>query len=211
MYDLVIVGAGGCGREVYEMALETFSPQEYHIKGFLSDDRTVLDGFPDLRADVPIIDTIVDYEVKPQDRFLLAIGDPAGRKLVAGRMKAKGAQFLQLIHPTARVFATAVLGEGTIVYPFVFLSSYVRVGDFCLFNAYSGCGHDAVIGDFSVFCPFAVVLGFGQLGEGCFLSTHAMLAPKKKLGRNVVVSANSSALRNAEDDTFICGVPGKNM
>ena len=32
MYDIVIAGAGGCGREVYEMALDTFSPDEYRIK-----------------------------------------------------------------------------------------------------------------------------------------------------------------------------------
>lgn len=211
MYDIVIAGAGGCGREVYEMALDTFSPDEYRIKGFLSDNGGELEHFPELKRTAPVLGRIVDYEIQPQDRFLLAVGSPEGRKLVAGRLLARGAEFLTLIHPTAKVFRTAKLGQGVIVYPFVMLSSYVEVGDFCLFNAYSGCGHDARVGAYAVFCPYAVSLGFSEVGEGCMLASHAMLAPKKRLGRNAVVSANSAALRNAPDDAFVCGVPGKNF
>lgn len=211
MYDIVIAGAGGCGREVYEMALETFSPKEYRIKGFLTDDGSELDPFPELQAAVPILGTITDYEIQPQDRFLLAIGSPAGRKSVSERLLARHAEFLSLIHPTAKVFSSVRLGKGVILYPFAMLSSYAEVGDFTLFNAYSGCGHDAKIGAYSVFCPFSVILGFSEVGEGCMLATHAMLAPKKHIGRNAVISANSAALRNAPDAAFICGVPGKNL
>jgi Acetyltransferase (isoleucine patch superfamily) len=208
MLNIIIVGAGGCGREVYEMACAAFSSAEYQIKGFLSDDVHILD---DMNVAVPIIDTIRDYQPAENDRFLLAIGDVQGRKKVALDLQERGAKFLTLVHPTAVISASAELGEGVIVYPFVFISCQVKLADFVMMNAYSGCGHDAVVGAFSVLCPYATVLGWARLDEDVFLSTHTMVAPKKHVGKGAVVSANSSVLRNVPVDGFVCGVPGKNL
>ena len=211
MTDLVIVGAGGCAREVYGMALDAYPAEEYRVKGFLSDRAGDLDSFPDLCGKAPIIGTIRSYEPKEGERFLLAIGTPEDRKAVACAMKGRGAKFLSLIHPKAHVSRTAKLGEGVILYPFSLVSCYVELGDFCMLNAYAGCGHDARIGAYSVLAPYATALGFAEAGERCFLSTHSMLAPKKKLGSGGVIAANSSALRDAPEEAFVCGVPGKNM
>lgn len=209
MYDIIIAGAGGCGREVAELAQSAFSSEKYRIKGFLSDDLTVLDDFSDVR--LPLLGTIVDHLVMPQERFLLAVGSPAGRRKIAECLEAKGAQFISLIHPTAQILPSAKIGKGTIVYPFVFVGSHACIEDFCLLNVASVCGHDAVVGRFSVLSPSAHVLGKAGLGEECFLAAHTTLAPKKSLGDRAVVSANSAALRNAKEDAFIMGVPGKNM
>ena len=46
MYDVIIVGAGGLGREVCEMAEDLYADSsEYRLKGFLSDVLDVLDGY----------------------------------------------------------------------------------------------------------------------------------------------------------------------
>ena len=205
MYDIVIVGAGGCGREVYEMAEDTFSPDEYRIKGFLSDYAV------DISTPAPIIGSIKDYAPQENERFLLALGAPQDRKNIAEKLKSRGAKFITLIHPLAKVSRRAQLGEGVIMYPFSMINTNVKVGDGCLFNAYSGCGHDAVVGAYSVFAPAALALGGAQVGECSFLSTHSMLAPKKKLGDGGVIAANSAALRNAPEGAMVIGVPGKNM
>ena len=211
MTDIVIVGAGGCAREVYEMVFDTFPQEEYRVKGFLSDQPGDLDPFPELKEKAPIVGTIQGYEPAAGDRFLLGLGNPEDRRAVARKMKERGAKFLSLIHPKAQVFPTAKLGEGLILYPFSLVSSYVELGDFCMLNAYAGVGHDGKVGDYTVLAPYATVLGFAQTGECCFLSTHSMLAPKKKLGKEGIVAANSSALRDAPEAAFVCGVPGKNM
>ena len=208
MLNIIIVGAGGCGREVYEMAKVVFPVEEYENKGFLSDD---LEALGDLQLDVPILSTIVDYQPQPADRFLLAIGDVQGRRKVALALKERGAQFLTLVHPRAEISESAELGEGVIVYPFAFVSCQVKLDDFCLLNAYAGCGHDAQVGAFSVLCPYAAVLGGAVLAEMVFLATHVTVAPKKRVGIGAVVSANTSVLRNVPAEGFVCGVPGKNL
>lgn len=211
MLDLVIVGAGGCGREVYDMAEASFSKKEYQIKGFLSDDLTILDRFPEIKNKTPLLGKITEHIVEPNERFLLAIGSPAGRKKVSEILLAKGAEFLSLIHPSAQISSFALMGKGIIVYPFVFVGNSATIKDFCLLNVSSVCGHDSLIEKFSVLCPGAAVLGGAQLGEAGFMAANTTLAPGKKLGQRTIVSANSAALRNAADDAFIIGVPGKNM
>lgn len=211
MTDIVIVGAGGCAREVYEMALETYPAGEYRIKGFLSDQAEDLDPFPDIREKAPIIGSIQAYVPQEEERFLLALGTPQDRRDIAVALKARGAGFLSLLHPMAKISPTARLGEGVILYPFTLVSCYVELGDFCMMNAYSGCGHDAKVGAYSVLAPYAAVLGFSEVGEGCFLSTHSMLAPKKSLGKEGMIAANSAAFRDAPEQSLVLGVPGKNM
>ena len=211
MLDIIIVGAGGCGREVYEMARETYSPKEYRIKGFLSDIPTDLDAYPALKEETGIIDTIAGYEVQETDRFLLAIGDVEGRSKVLQSLLERGAKFISLIHPKAMVFRNTVLGEGVILYPFAAVSTYVRIGDFCLINAYASVGHDAILKEKSVLCPFVAVGGGAKLGESCFVGPHVTISPKIIVGDNSKVSANSFVARNAPDDSFIIGAPAKNL
>lgn len=210
MLDIVIAGAGGCGREVYEMARETYSPEEYRIKGFLSDIPTDLDNYPDIRKDADIIGSIRDYEVQENERVLLAIGDPAGRKKVAGILKGRGAKFLSLIHPQAFCSPYATVGEGLILYRQAGISTYAKVGDFCLVNFCGSVGHDAVLGDYTVICPFGAIGGNAEVGEECFISTHATVSPKLVVGARSSVSANSFVARNVPEDSLVIGVPGKN-
>ena len=211
MLDIVIVGAGGCGREVYEMAFETYSSEEYRIKGFLSDIPTDLDAYPAIQAEVEILDTIWDYRVQENDRFLLAIGDVEGRDKVLRSLLERGAKFISLIHPKAMVFRNAILGEGVILYPFVGISTYAQIGDFCLVNAYTSVGHDAILEKNSVICPFVAIGGGARLGTSCFVGPHATIRPKVSIGANSRVSANSFVARNAPDESFIIGAPAKNM
>ena len=211
MLDIVIVGAGGCGREVYEMAFETYPSEEYRIKGFLSDIPTDLDAYPAIQAEVEILDTIWDYRVQENDRFLLAIGDVEGRDKVLRSLLERGAKFISLIHPKAMVFRNAILGEGVILYPFVGISTYARIGDFCLVNAYTSVGHDAILEKNSVICPFVAIGGGARLGTSCFVGPHATIRPKVSIGANSRVSANSFVARNAPDESFIIGAPAKNM
>lgn len=210
MLDIVIAGAGGCGREVYEMALETFSPDEYRIKGFLSDIPTDLDRYPEIKAEAEIIGAIADYEVQKNDRFLLAIGDVDGRKKVASLLKQRGAEFLSLIHPSAVCSRYAVWGEGLILYRLSGLSTCARVGDFCLINSGASVGHDVIVGDYSVLCPYAAIGGGTVIGDECFISTHATIAPKLTVGKNSCISANAFVARKVPENSFVTGVPAKN-
>jgi len=57
-YNIIIVGAGGFGREVYLWTKDSFPKGKYYIKGFLDDDKRALDKF---NLDITIIGDIDSY------------------------------------------------------------------------------------------------------------------------------------------------------
>lgn len=211
MLDIVIVGAGGCGREIYEMALESYSPNEYRIKGFLSDIPTDLDNFPEIYNEAGIIGTIVGYDIQDNDRFILAIGDVAGRLKVLETLQKRGARFISMIHPSARIFRHTLIGEGVIIYPSVVVSTYVTIKDFCFISTATSVGHDAVLEENTVLCPFTAIGGWVHMGKNCFAGPHVTVNPRVIIGANSSISANSYVARNAPEKSFIVGAPAKNM
>ena len=64
MRNLIIIGAGGMGRTIYDMALENNGYlKDFQIKGFIDDDIHQLDRFGNYP---PIISTILDLSLLPK-------------------------------------------------------------------------------------------------------------------------------------------------
>ena len=206
MYNIIIVGAGGFGREVNLWAKDSFSKDQYKIKGFLDDNPRILGNYD---MNVGIIGDLNSYEIKNQDRFLFAIGEIDVKKNLVARLKKKGAKFLTLIHPTAIVANTAKIGQGVIICPFVTVSDHVQLGDFIIMNIYSSCGHDAKVGNYCILSPYATINGFVILEDEVFLGTHAAAIPYKKVGYKSKISANSVVMRDVAANKIVFGVPGK--
>lgn len=206
MRDIIIIGAGGFGREVYLWAKDSFPNDQYRIKGFIDDNPRILD---DYNMDINVIGNLDNYKIKKQDRFLFAIGDINGKKSLIIKMKKKGAKFLTLIHPTAIVANTAKIGEGIIICPFVTISDNVQLGNFAMLNIYSSCGHDAKVGNYCILSPYATLNGFVILEDEVFLGTHATVIPGKRVGYKSKISANSVVMRDVPPNKIVFGVPGK--
>lgn len=206
--DLIIVGAGGFGREVYSWAKACFPASKYRIKGFLSNQPDDLANFDN---DVGILGDEASYDIQPADRFLFAIGDIDTKKRIVNHLKHKGARFLSLVHPTAVIAETAKMGEGVIIGPHAFVSEHADIADFVMMHFASSCGHDSQIGKYSILSPYATVNGFTMLEDEVFLATHATVTARKIVGYRSKVSANSVAMKDVPAHSFVYGVPGKVM
>jgi len=206
MYNVVIVGAGGFGREVYLWTKDSFPNDQYKIKGFLDDNPKILDNY---NMDIGIIGDLDGYEIEKQDRFVFAIGDIDVKKRLVTRLKKKGAKFLTLIHPTAIVANTAKIGQGVIICPFVIVTDHAQLGDFVMMNIYSSCGHDVKVGNYCILSPYATLNGFVILEDEVFLGTHSTIIPYKKVGYKSKISANSVVMRGVPPNKIVFGVPGK--
>jgi sugar O-acyltransferase (sialic acid O-acetyltransferase NeuD family) len=198
---IIIVGAGGFGREVLLWARDAWPDQASKIGGFLSADAA-------LPVPLPILGDPSDYAPEPGDGFVLAIGIPQVRRRVVSQIESRGGRFLTLIHPTAVVSPTASVGEGAVICPYAIVSDAVRLGRFTLMNYHSSLGHDASTGDYAVLSPYATLGGAAVVEEDVFLGMHASVGPGKRVGQRSKVSANSAALCDVPADSLIHGVPG---
>jgi hypothetical protein len=111
---LVLVGAGGAGREI--LAMVSSSP------GFIAahriDDIVFIDDALDRPGSpAPIISSIDAYTPAPDDLVLVTIGEPRSRAAVVGRLVAAGAAFATFVHDTAVLLPGSTIDEGSVVYP----------------------------------------------------------------------------------------------
>ena len=176
------------------------------IVGFLSDDPHALDGH---RPTLPILGSPDAFEPRPSDGLVLAIGIRGARREVAERLAARGARFLTMIHPTAIVADTAVIGPGSVICPYAVVTDSATLGRCCLANLSTMVAHDAVLGDYSILSPYAGVAGSATVGADAFLSLHSAVGPRVTLGRGVTLAAGAIALHDVPAHSLVHGVPGR--
>jgi sugar O-acyltransferase (sialic acid O-acetyltransferase NeuD family) len=203
---ILIVGAGGFGREVWHWVHDAWPAWADRVAGFLSADARILDGHD---HPLPVLGDPADFVPEPGDAFVLAIGIPETRRRVAESLTARGASFLTLVHPTAVLASTAVLGPGTILCPGAVVSDAAVLGRHVLVNYHASLAHDATAGDYTVLAPYAAVGGGARLAADVFLGLHASVGPAVMIGQRSKVSANSCALGDVPPDSLVLGVPGR--
>ena len=209
MHDIIIVGAGGLGREVYTWVKDNHTSgvdHQYRIKGFLDTNPDSLQGF---NLSVGVLGCESTYTIEAGDRFIVALGDIDLKKRVVQALEEKGATFFSFVHHSAIVAPTARIGKGCVICPFVVISDQVTLEDYVMLNFHASCGHDARIGKYSVLSPYATLNGCTTLEDEVFLGTRATVVAGKKIGYRAKVSANSAVMHDAPAHAFVFGVPGK--
>jgi len=206
---LLIVGAGGFGREVLGWALDVPpDARDWEVAGFLDANPAALDGFP---CDYRILGDPSAFLPGPDDWLLPAVADPATKLRVCRGLKARGGRFATLVHPAAIVGPACRIGEGCVLCPRVTLTTNVTFGAFVTVNAYSGFGHDTMVGDGCTISSHVDVTGAVRLGEGVFLGSHASVLPRVEVGDFAVIGAGSAVLRNVPARATMMGVPAKQV
>ena len=139
MKNLIIIAAGGMGRTLYDMARESLGfATEFVIKGFIDDNLSALNDFPNYP---PVIDKISTYIPQNDDVFVCSIGGNA-RKKCMGEIINRGGRFISLIHHTARIGSNVKLGEGNIIGAYTSIGADAVIGDYNMIQSYTVVGHD---------------------------------------------------------------------
>jgi sugar O-acyltransferase (sialic acid O-acetyltransferase NeuD family) len=208
MKRLIIIGAGGFGREVLEWARNSRAyRREWEIGGFLDDRPEALAGAPEIQ--LPILGTTHDYEPRPKDTFICAMGTPALRARMRKHFEARGAGFTRLIHESCIVGSRVDLGPGVILCPRVVLTCDISVGANTAFNIGAAVGHDAVIGDDCQISSFCDITGYVNIGNRVMMGSRASIIPGKRVGDEAVVGAGSVVVSNVPEAVTVFGNPAR--
>lgn len=209
MNRLLIVGAGGFGREVLCWLLDI--PEEerdWEIAGFLDTNPLALKGYT---CSYPILGNPLNFDLQEDDRLVCAIGDPKTKLRLCGALKERGGEFFTLVHKTAVIGMRCKIGEGSVVCPGAIITSDVNIGKFVTVNVHASVGHDSMIGDGSTLSGHADVTGFVKIGRGVFLGSHAAVIPKAQVGDFAVVGAGSVVVRRVKPNITVMGVPARQL
>jgi sugar O-acyltransferase (sialic acid O-acetyltransferase NeuD family) len=209
MKRLLIVGAGGFGREMLGWVKAIpIAERNWEVAGFLDANARALDGFA---VDYPILGDPAKYVPLSDEVFICAIGDPATKLRVCCDLKTRGARFATIIHPAAVVGPGCIIGEGCILCPGAIVTANVMLGRFVTLNVYATVGHDAVLGEGCTLSGHTDVTGFCRLGEGVFMGSHAAALPRAVVGDYAVIGGGSVVLRRVRPHSTVMGVPAKQI
>ncbi len=205
MKDLIIVGAGGFGREALYLALDINKQNpQWNIKGFIDDNEKALDS---VRCDYPIIGKISEWQPKENEVFAMGIAAPKTKEILAKLLKEKGAKFISLISIHTIVWPFVTIGEGCVISGSI--GDNVVIGDF-VHIAGSMIGQDSIIGDYSTTTGYVNVAG-ATLGKRVFVGSHAMILNHTTIGDDAEIYPGSMVIRKVKPCTKVFGMPAKEI
>ena len=207
MKHLIIIGAGGMGRDIYWSAKGCHGyGVDFDIKGFLDDDLSSQESFEDYP---PLLGTIDGYQIEEDDVFTCSMGNVKTKSIVCEKLKARGAKFYTLINKTAIVHEHTTLADGCYVGEFALIGTEATIGENCLIQAYSIIGHDCKIGDYVRIDTHSIIIGSVVIQSRATVHTAAVVSHKVVVGEDATVAACSFVIRKVKEGTTVAGNPAK--
>jgi sugar O-acyltransferase (sialic acid O-acetyltransferase NeuD family) len=209
MKQVVIIGAGGFGREVLDiidacnLAQKTYEPLGFVVDpqfgkpGTFVNEKPILGGFDWLAEHVD--DTYV----------VCAVGPSHQRYQLIERAKRLDCRFISLIHPSAILTRWVSMGEGVIITAGCILTNQIEIGNHVHINLDCTIGHNADLGDFVTLAPGVHVSGNVIMETGCYIGTGANIIEKLQIGEWSTVGAGSVVIRNIPANSTAVGIPAK--
>lgn len=207
MKNIVIVGAGGVGRET-SLIIQQINELKstWNLIGFIDDDvnswGNVINGYPviggmdsleKLSLDTYVVVAIANYEVK---------------KRVVNKINNRF-KFATIVHPRVWLHDYMTLGEGTIIYEGAILTTNIKVGNHVIISPKCGIGHDSIIKDYVSLLWNVNVSGNDIIEEGVMMGSASTVIQGKRIGKGSTVGAGAVVIDNIDSYSTVVGVPAK--
>lgn len=209
MKSVVIIGAGGFGREVLEIFKEQNAGQEvWRILGFVDENKElcgkVVNGYPVLGS----IDWLREHN-RDDLGCVCAIGSCEDRKRVVERLQDVRIAFQTAIHPSVIMSRSVEVGRDVIICAGSILTVDIEIGDHVHIDTNCTVAHDVIIGSYSRLGPGVRLSGADRLGEGVYVGTGATLVNQISIGNWSTVGAGAVVLESLPEYVVAAGVPAK--
>lgn len=214
--DLIIVGAGGHGREVFglvEAVNEAASEKLWNVIGFADD--SAPEG--ELAARLMRLDAWVVCSIDGLARVsseavtaVVAVGDAALRRELTARVTEQGiAVAPALVHPATSIGLDVRLADGVVVAAGSQLTTNVDIGFGSQINVGCSVSHDVTIDQFVTLSPGCRLTGGVSVGEGAFFGVGAVVGPGVSIGAGARVGAGSVVLHDVAAGATVHGAPAR--
>ncbi|MGD6870875.1 acetyltransferase [Sutcliffiella horikoshii] len=206
MKDIVIIGAGGFGREVAWLIEEINKVStQWNILGFVDDNEeiqgTEVNGYK-------VVGNI-EWLNKQELNVVSAIGDPIIKKKIIERLKSSKNTYPVLIHPSVIYSDRVSFGEGSIICAANILTTDIKIGEHVIINLDCTIGHDAILGDYTTVLPSVNVSGFVETKDCVSIGTGSAIIQGVSIGENTIVGAGSVVVKGLPANCTAVGSPAK--
>lgn len=147
-----------------------------------------------------------DEAFRREAGFIIAIGNNAKRKEVAGKIRHS---FTTTSHTSAIISPFTKIGSGCMIFHRAIIQTGSLVGNHVILNTGAQVDHDATIADFVHVAPRATLCGNVTVGEGTLIGAGAVVLPGVTLGKWAIVGAGAVVSADVPDYAVVVGVPAR--
>lgn len=205
MKQLIIVGAGGLGRQALTQLVADYAHgTAWLVAGYL-DER----GPDVLPADGPFawLGYPALFEPGPQHVFVCAVGNPQSRRLQVEPLLSKGAQFVSI---RTRCYLDLRTRYGATFFGYdVSAGVDCRIGDYGFIEQQTLLGHDVRVGDYVHISPRCIVAGYVNIGNEVTIHSGALLSRGITVGDGAVIGMGAVVLRDVPPGATVLGNPAR--
>lgn len=211
--SLVIIGAGGFGREVLDIVdainAQSQTPR-WQVLGVVDDapapinlERLAARGVEFLGGtEVPVGWTTPVF-------YALGIGNPKVRRILAERYDAAQLKAATLVHPSVTTGFGVEVGPGAVICAGVRLTTNIRIGRHVHLNLNVTVGHDTALGDFVSINPLASISGDCVIESEVLVGVAGVVLNGLTVGIGSTVGGSACVVRDVPAGVTVKGVPAK--
>ncbi|QHQ63192.1 transferase [Anaerocolumna sedimenticola] len=211
MKDIVIIGAGGFGKEVAQLIKDINKDKKtWNLLGYI--DETV-EKHGSLINETPVLGSFDWFEKSSRSKVwaVCALGNPRDKYKLIQKTSAYPINYATIIHPDAKINKYSDLGFGCIICCNSFISVNTKIGNHVCINPGCGIGHDTIIEDYTSLYWNVTLSGNVFIHEGCEIGSKAIVIQKKTVGKWSIIGAGAVIIRDLPEYCTAVGVPGRTI
>jgi sugar O-acyltransferase (sialic acid O-acetyltransferase NeuD family) len=210
--DLVVVGAGGFGRETVEaVRAMTSNGAAWRLLGYLDDDPsltgTTIDG-------VPILAGIAEAANLPNASFVISTGRPdnyRSRLQIVERLNFAVDRYATIIHPAAAISTSSRIGPGSVLLACTVLTAAVQIGAHVVVMPHVTLTHDDIVEDFATLASGAAAGGRVRIGRCAYIGSGALIREGRTVGDYSLIGMGAVVTVDVPPRQVWTGVPARHL
>jgi len=208
MINIVIIGAGGFGREVAWLIEDINKIQnEWNILGFIDDNK---EAYGETINGVKVIGNVNSIQEMGEIYVAVGVGSPTIKEKIIQKIKEfSNVRYTNLIHPSVIIAPYAKLGIGNIICANNILSVNCKIHNFVTVNLDCTVGHDVILEDFVTVSPGVNLSGFVTVKKKTDIGTGSSVIQGITIGGNSIIGAGAVVVKDIPANCTAVGAPAK--
>ncbi|WP_396182971.1 NeuD/PglB/VioB family sugar acetyltransferase [Flavobacterium sp.] len=204
---IAIFGIGGLAKDVFFCLKEIYLKGHYDFEGQV----VFVDKLPNKSAFFLNCPLFLEENFDSRTyQVIIAIGNPTIRKQISSSLPA-ATFYPKVIHPSALVNETVILGNGVVILANAIISCDVTVGDFCILDRAVQIGHDCKVADFVHFSPASVLSGNVTINSLVDIGTLVAIKQNLEVERETIIGMGAIVVKSIQEKGVYLGNPAKKI
>lgn len=145
----------------------------------------------------------------PKAPIIIAIGANKTRQILTQRVEQAGFEVVNLIHPSAVISKSAVVGKGVVVMPKAVINARAVIGIGAIINTAAVIEHECVVGEFAHISPAAALAGNVKVGARTWIGIGSSVIQGINIGADSIIGAGSVVVSDVSDGVVAYGNPAR--